>query len=181
MKNAIHEKCTLMHSIFSVNTLGPAASKQGPQNAMTASESFSKRLRDLRGKLSAKDLAERSGVALSAIYNAESEKPVSWKTVEKAYGPLCPGREQLVHLLTLWSLTQTSTPIGLYEAAGMMKTVVQEESGKVSREDAEMIEEMQSMTLPERRNLIRFAKHYKANTATQKMVMAWMESMESGD
>lgn len=148
---------------------------------MTHSETFSKRLRELRGKISIKDLAERSGVATSALYNAESEKPVSWKTVEKAYGPLCLGQEQVVHLLTLWALTQTSKPIGLYEMAEMMRTVVQEESSKTSQEDAEMLKTMADMTLPERRTLIRFAQHFSCNPATQTMVRAWMDSVGKAD
>lgn len=146
---------------------------------MIHTETFSRRLRELRGKIPIKELAERSGVATSALYNAEGEKPVSWKTVEKAYGPLCLGQQQLVHLLTLWALTQTTKPIGLYEMAETMKTVVMEESGKTNQEDAEMLKAMATMTLPERRTLIQFARHFSANPATQRMVNAWMESVSN--
>jgi AcrR family transcriptional regulator len=145
---------------------------------MSHSETFSKRLRELRGEVTIKDLAKRAGVATSALYNAEGEKPVSWKTVEKAYGPLCAGQQQIVHLLTLWALTQTSKPIGLYDLAQMMNSVVREESSKTDREDEEMLRAMSDMTLPERQTLLRFARHFAGNAATKNMVNAWMEGVE---
>jgi methylthioribose-1-phosphate isomerase len=144
---------------------------------MAAKETFSKRLRELRGKTSAKELSESSGVALSAIYNAESEVPVSWKTVEKAYAPLCPSRESLIHLLTLWALTQTLTPLPLYSTKDMMNALVREEAEQITTEDAEILKEMALMTLPDRRSLLLFAKHYRKNPAARRMVGAWMESV----
>lgn len=144
---------------------------------MAAKETFSKRLRELRGTKSARELADDSGVALSAIYNAESEVPVSWKTVEKAYAPLCPSQECLIHLLTLWALTQTLTPLPLYSTKDMMNSLVREEAEQITTEDAEILKEMTLMTLPDRRNLLSFAKHYRCNPAARKMVAAWMESV----
>lgn len=144
---------------------------------MTAKESFSKRLRELRGDTPIKDLAEKAGVALTALYNAEAEKPVSWKTIERAYGELCLGKEHFVHLLCLWALTQTGVPIGLYEALEMMTTCVRDEASRISKEDSEMAREMAGMTVPERRSFLEFAKHYREHPATQKMVAAWMEAV----
>lgn len=146
---------------------------------MHAKESFSNRLKDLRGMIPIKDLAKKAGLSATALYKAEGgEDSVSWKTIEAAYGDLCKHPAQYEELLMLWALTQSDRPVALYAAREALKSVMREEAQVISKESAAVMRELERMSVPDQRLFTAFAKHFRQSEHTRRLAEVWMECSE---
>lgn len=143
---------------------------------MHAKESFSNRLKELRGAIPIKDLAKQTGLSPTALYKAEGgEDSVSWKTIETAYGDLCIHPAQYEELLMLWAMTQSERPVALYKAREALTSVMEEEAEMISKESAAVLREMELMNQPEQRLFTTFARHFRQSEHTRKITEVWME------
>lgn len=143
---------------------------------MQAKESFSNRLKELRGAIAIKDLAKQTAISPTALYKAEGgQESVSWKTIETAYGDLCKFPDQYEQLLMLWAMTQSERPVSLYRAREALTNVMREEAQLISKENASVIREMELMNQPDQRLFTQFARHFRISEHTRKITQVWME------
>jgi hypothetical protein len=156
-----------------------------PRNApprpisMNAKESFSNRLKQLRGSIPIKDLAANAGLSATALYKAEGgEDTVQWKTIEAAYGDLCKYPAQYEEILMLWAMTQSERPVALYAAREALTSVLRDEGEMISKENAAVLREMEMMTVPDQRLFVTFAGHFRRSEHTRKMAEVWVDSSE---
>ena len=147
---------------------------------MHAKEPFSSRLKNLRGCITIKDLAGKSGLSPTALYKAESgEDSVSRKTIEAGYGDLCKNPAQYEELLTLWAMTQSERPVALYRARQALSSVMEQEAKTLSSEKSEVITQMEMMDQSAQRIFTQFSKHFRLSEHTRKMATCWMECTET--
>lgn len=143
---------------------------------MHVKELFSNRLKDLRGKISIKDLATQAGLSPTALYKAEGgEDSVMWKTIEAAYGDLCKHPAQYEELLMLWAMTQSERQVSLYKAQEALTSVMEEAAIVMSKENAAVFSQMALMSAPDQRIFTAFAKHFRMSEHTRKIAVTWME------
>ncbi len=146
---------------------------------MHAKESFSNRLKELRGSTPIKDLATSAGLSATALYKAEGgECSVAWKTIEAGYGDLCKYPAQYEELLMLWAMTQSDRPVALYAAREALTSVLKEEAETITKESAVVLREMEMMTVPDQRLFTMFSKHFRQSEHTRRMAQVWVESSE---
>lgn len=146
---------------------------------MPLKQSFTDRLKQLRGDMDVTDLARQRGVSPPTIYKAEGgERNVKWQTIEAIYGEFCNTTEELTDLLILWALTQSASGTTLLHAQNSLKAAV-EEIQKVTSTQADLMRrEMEGMEANDQRELVEFARRFRQSEATREMARAWMKAVK---
>lgn len=144
---------------------------------MSHTDRFATMLRDLRGRKSITEIAKDARLSASTLYNAEAGTPVSWRSIEQAYGPLCPDEACRVALLISWALTQTEEPMALYLADQAMKSALMEEAEAISRVQMRVVGDMGRMAPDTQVEFAEFAADYARSPHTRAMARSWLQSI----
>jgi transcriptional regulator with XRE-family HTH domain len=143
---------------------------------------FTNYLRDLRHhrQKSIEAVAQEAGVSSAALYKAESGKPVSWTTIEKAYAPLCPDKSSLVRLLARWSLSKVRAleidPVEVEAEASRLCDHTADYIAKNPEINDRINRILLGLTPPQRHSLIRFAESFAQSEHTREMAEAWLKA-----
>lgn len=149
---------------------------------MANKQTFSERLKKLRGNIEATELARMRGVAIPTIYKAEGgERNVKWQTIEAIYGEFCKSPYELADLLMMWALTQTESKITPPQARESMCAVMEESDRANSEQGEAMLREMELMPPSEQRELVEFARKFRKSAPTRQMTKAWMAALKSAE
>lgn len=140
-------------------------------------------LESIRGKqhLTVSALAAESGVSAAALYKAESGKPVQWDTLERSYGRYCEDNSDLyAELLAAWALThcrKTIPPERLHQHIAALR---EDEASYVFQDKTQLprlSSIFETMSPPERAELIDFCELYARHEPTRKIVRTWTEAI----
>lgn len=146
---------------------------------MAILKAFTEKLKSLRGSLEVTRLAKEKGTSVPTIYKAEGgEQNVKWQTIEDIYGDLCKSDYEFMDLLMLWALGQTDRKLDISQAReSMMAMAVKEEQAR-SKEAEALLKEAEMMSVPEQREFLTFAKHFRRSQHTRRMAAVWVESSD---
>jgi len=146
---------------------------------MAILKTFTEKLKSLRGGMEVTKLAKERGISPPTIYKAEGgEQNVKWQTIEEIYGDFCKTDYEFMDLLMLWALGQTDRKLDISKARESMQAMVMNEEQARSKESEALLREIELMPLPEQRELLTFARHFRRSQHTRKMAAVWVESSD---
>ncbi len=135
-----------------------------------------KNLRERAG-VTVADLAERSGLAESAIYKAErGSRTVRWRTLETGYLIFCQTPDEAAELLALWAISQCEPPMEM----AAVRSAVAAETKRLGAAHVALLENVAALPAEQLRVLGEFVGMYRKSAATRDLVAAWMSAVREG-